>query len=133
MNIRYKQPDKKSALSIIDAAERDMQFTKTLPLTEEAGTTIVRNIYESFRMIGEGLLIAKGIKAEDHITQINELINLNLETSRPLRILDNLRRMRHTINYYGYRPTSSEIKEIHAIAEALFKPILDEVRKKIEK
>ena len=99
MTIRYKHPDKKSALSLLEAAERDMQFTQTLPPTEDAGTTIVRNIYESFRILGEGLLVAKGIKAEDHIVQIKDLINLNLETSRPLGVLDNLRRMRHNVNY----------------------------------
>ncbi len=110
-----------------------MQFTKTLPATNEAGPTIVRNIYESFRMLGEGLLIAKGIKAEDHITQIKELTELKIQTRRPLSILDNLRRMRHNVNYYGYRPTLDEVKEVQSVAEALFDAIFQAVRKKIEK
>ena len=62
--MRYKRPDKKNALSIINAAEREMKFTLSLKLTEESGSTIVRNIYECFRMIGDALLVLKGMSSK---------------------------------------------------------------------
>ena len=129
--IRRKVPDYKNALSIIQAAERDIKFTLTLKPTEEAGSTIVRNIYESFRMLGDALLVAKGIKSEDHIMPIRELLQLKVNTLMPLQLIDNLRRLRHNINYYGYKPTLMEVNEVISIAKAMFDPIFKEVNKKI--
>lgn len=130
--MRYKRPDKKNALSILEASERDMKYTDTLEISEQSGPTIVRNVYECFRMLGDSLLVAKGIEAEDHITPINELIKLKVNTDRPINLIDNLRRLRHNINYYGYKPKMDEVNEVKAVAKCFFEPILKEVRKKIK-
>ena len=130
--MRYKRPDKKNAISILEASQRDMKYTESLEVSEPSGPTIVRNIYECFRMLGDSLLVAKGIEAEDHITPIKELMKLKVNTKRPINLIDNLRRLRHNINYYGYKPSLDEIKEVKAIATSLFKPIKEEVKKKIK-
>jgi len=127
--LRYKRPDTKNALSIIDAAEREMTFTLSLKPTDESASTIVRNIYENFRMLGDAILLSKGIESEDHLAPIHELITLKIETERPLNIIDNLRRLRHNINYYGYRPNLSEVQDVISIAKTLFQPILKEIKK----
>src|SRR3989338_3534660 len=101
MTVRYKVPDKKNALSIIGASKRDMDFTLTLKLAGDSGATIVRNIYECFRMLGDALLVAKGIKSQDHTEPIQELLKLKVNTQRPIYLIDNLRKLRHNINYYG--------------------------------
>jgi len=128
---RQKRPDKKNALSIIQAAKNDIEFTLSLKVTEASGSTIVRNIYECFRMLGDALLVAKGIESIDHVTQIKELIDLKVLTMRPLGVLDNLRRLRHNINYNGYKPTIPEVKDAIEIAEGCFEPILKEVLKRV--
>ena len=133
MTIRYKRPDKKNALSILDAANRDMAFTLTLPITEEAGPTLVRNIYESFRMLGDALLVAKGVESEDHIMPLKELLSLPVKTARPTQLIDNLRRLRHNVNYYGYKPSIDEVKEVKAIAKSLFEPVKNEVLNKLKR
>ena len=130
--MRYKRPDRKNAISILEASVRDMKYTESLEVSEQSGPTIVRNTYECFRMIGDSLLVAKGIESEDHITSINELIKLKINTDRPISLLDNLRRLRHNINYYGYRPSLDEVKEVKAIAKCLFDAIKNEVFKKIK-
>ncbi|MCK5233583.1 MAG: hypothetical protein KAJ91_02085 [Candidatus Aenigmarchaeota archaeon] len=71
--MRYKKPDRKNALSIINAAEMEMSFTLSLKPTEESAPTIVRNIYECFRMLGDALLVVDGIESEDHLMPIGEL------------------------------------------------------------
>ena len=129
--MRYKRPDKKNALSIVESSERDMKFTLSIEPTEVSGSTIVRNIYECFRMLGDALLVAKGIEAEDHITQIKELLKLKVATKRPINLIENLRRLRHNINYYGYKPTLIEVKDTISIAEECFKPLLNAVKKEI--
>ena len=133
MNVRYKRPDKKNALSIVSAAKRDMEFTLSLKPTEEAGSTIIRNIYESFRMLGDALLVSKGIKSEDHIMPIKELLTLKVSTSRPINLIENLRQLRHNINYYGYSPKLVEVEDVVSIAKACFKPLLNAAIEEINK
>ena len=96
-----KFPDKDRARSLMQNSIRDMKYTLTLNISEESANTIVRNIYESFRMLGEAILLKKGIRPIDHINSIDEILKLELKTSNPLNILENLRRLRHNINYYG--------------------------------
>ncbi|MBU0980555.1 MAG: hypothetical protein KJ709_07135 [Nanoarchaeota archaeon] len=126
-----KRPDPKKAQSIIISAERDMKFTLTLKPTEDSSATIIRNIYESFRMLGEALLVRRGVRSYDHVSQIDELINLNVKAERPLRVLENLRSLRHNINYHGYSPKRAEVMDTLDIAKTLFSPLLAEVKHKI--
>lgn len=121
--MRYRRPDRKNALSIIEAARREMKFTLTIKPTEESGTTIIRNIYECFRMLGDALMVARGVESSDHLMPITTLLNLKAETKRPIQIIDNLRRLRHNINYYGYHPNPAETKEAISIAECCFEPL----------
>jgi hypothetical protein len=131
MTIRYKRPDKKNALSIVNAARKDMKFTLSIDPTEQSGTTIIRNIYECFRMLGDALLVARGIESIDHVTPIKELLKLRVVTSRPINLIDNLRKLRHNINYYGYSPKLPEVEDAISIAKSCFKPLLDVVLNQI--
>lgn len=130
--MRYKRPDSKNAISIAEAARRDMKFTLSLKATEESGPTIIRNIYECFRMLGDALLVAEGVESNDHITPINELMKIRINTARPVNLVDNLRRLRHNINYYGYKPSVVEVNEVIGIAESIFEPLLNAVMKQIK-
>ena len=132
MNSRIKHRDKKNALSIINAAEREMQFTLKQAVSDESTFNIIRNIYESFRMLGDARLVSKGIVSQDHIEQIKELETVQVETERPIRLIDTLRRLRHNINYYGYIPTKAEAEDAVSIAHACFNPLLKEIRKELE-
>ena len=130
--MRYNKPDKKNALSILEAAERDMKFTLNLKATDLSSTTIIRNIYECFRMLGDALLVSKGIDSKDHLAPINELLKLNVSTKRPINLIENLRRLRHNINYYGYKPRLEETIDVISIAESIFYPLVKTVRAEIE-
>jgi len=132
MTIRYKRPDHKNAKSLVLAAKDEMDFTLSMPINEKSASTIIRNVYESFRMIGDALLISKGISSQDHVECINELLKLKIEAKRPTGILNNLRILRHSINYYGYKPKLDELKDTLALAKTLFPPIYSSVLKKIE-
>lgn len=131
--IRKKVPDLKKAFSLTESAKRDLEFTLTISLKAESSNTIIRNIYECFRMLGESLLTAKGIESTDHVVPINELINLKIQTKRPLIILDGLRKLRRNINYYGYMANPAEAEDIINFAKSCFKPILEEVMKILNK
>lgn len=131
MNERIKRPDKKNALSIINAAKREMSYTLKLPINEDSAFNIIRNIYECFRMLGDARLASKGIVSQDHIEQIKELETVQVKTERPIRLVDSLRRIRHNINYYGYIPSKVEAEDAVSIANACFYPLLEEIKKEL--
>ena len=130
---RIKTPDMKKANSLVDSSIEDMKYTLTLGINEKSSNTIVRNIYECFRMLGEALLSKKGIESTDHITPINEIISLQVKTKRPLNILDNLRRLRRNVNYYGYKSTKEDAKHAVDFAKECFYILFKEVKKIINK
>ena len=130
---RQKHPDKKNASSILEAASKQMAYTLTLESNDASSFNIIRNIYECFRMLGDALLIAQGIESQDHLAPINELLKINVETSRPTKLVDSLRKMRHNINYYGYTPQKIEVDDVISLAKSCFQPLLSEVKKEIEK
>lgn len=131
MSIRIKHPDKKNALSIIDAAERELNYTLKLKVNEESAFNIIRNIYESFRMLGDARMISKGLVSQDHIEQIKELEKLSVKTERPIKLIDTLRRLHHNINYYGYIPSEAEAEDAVSIAKACFYRLLDAIKKEL--
>src|SRR3989344_25973 len=105
MNERIKRPDKKNALSIIN---------------------------ECFRMLGDAKLVSKGIVSKDHIEQIKELESISVETKRPIGLINNLRKLRHNINYYGYIPKKEEAEDAVSIAKDCFYPLLKEIKRDLE-
>jgi len=131
--MREKHPDKKNAQSILNASERQMKYTLTLVSTDDSAFNIIRNIYECFRMIGDALLVSKGKKTEDHTEQVRILESLDVKTERPIRLIDNLRRMRHNINYYGYSPKKIESEDAISLAKSCFYKLLSKVKEEILK
>lgn len=130
---RQKHPDRKNAASILDASAKQMNYTLTLESNNDSAFNIIRNIYECFRMLGDALLITKGIESEDHLAPIHELMKLKVETSRSITLVDSLRRMRHNINYYGYTPQKEEADDALSLAHACFEPLITAVRNEIGK
>ncbi|MBI3034444.1 hypothetical protein HYY72_04760 [Candidatus Woesearchaeota archaeon] len=63
---------------------------------------------------------------------IDALTSLKIATSRPLLLLHELRKLRHNINYEGHIPSESELNYALEIKQALWKPVLTEVKKQIE-
>ena len=131
--MREKHPDKKNAQSILDASERQMKYTLTLAPTDESAFNIIRNIYECFRMIGDALLVSMGKKTEDHIEQIRILESIDVTTERPIMLIDNLRRMRHNINYYGYSPKKIESEDAISLVKSCFYKLLSKVKEEVSK
>ena len=125
--MRKKRPDIKNADSLLEASRRTMGFTLKLEVSEESADTIIRNVHEAFRMLGEALLLKRGRFAVDHTQPIEALIGTNVQTGRPLSVLTAVRKTRNSINYYGYRPSVAEAKDAVSIAEACFEELAEHV------
>ena len=131
--MRQKKPDKNKSLSLIQAAKKDLEFTLTLPVSKDSTNTIIRNIYESFRMLGEALLVAKGIESDDHLLPIKELTSMKVKTTRPLGLIYNLRKLRHNINYQGYDSSLEEALDAKSLAETCFNQLYQLILKDLHK
>ncbi len=129
--MRQRIPDKEKAKSLIASAKKDYEYTLTLEVNDNSANTIIRNMYESFRMLGEALLTLKGIEFTDHIECIKELISMDIKTKRPVQILDYLRKTRHSINYYGYLANKEEAEEITSIAKDFFLEFYKEIERRV--
>ncbi len=128
---QLKHPDKKNALSIVHAAERELGYTLQLSLTAESAFNIIRNIYECFRMLGDARLVSKGIVSQDHVAPIQELLLIPINTSRPLQLINTLRKVRHNINYYGYVPSILEAQDAISIAKACFPKLVEFIKNEL--
>ena len=129
--MRYKKPDPKNALSIIESSKRTMDFTLNLEVNDKSGITIIRNIYECFRMLGDALLMIKGTISEDHIMPIKEISKIKIESSRPISSVENLRILRHNVNYYGYIPNIIEVQDAKSLAESCFYKSYELIKKQL--
>jgi hypothetical protein len=129
---RMKYPDNKNAKSILEASLRQMNYTLKLESNDDSAFNIIRNIYECFRMLGDALLVTLGQISEDHVEQVKALENLNVKLDRPLQIVDNLRRMRHNINYYGFSPKKIDGDDALSFAKSCFFRLAEAVSKKIK-
>lgn len=125
--IKINIPDKNRIESLIQASVSDMEYTTSLQVKDKASNTIIRNIYECFRMIGEASLLKRGIKAQDHLICMDELIQLGKEEN--VQIIDWLRRIRHSINYQGYLAKAKEALEAKRIADMFFKKLVQKIIK----
>jgi len=134
--IRNRIPDKWKAKSILEAAQKEIVFIKTIPITEESAATVIRSIYECFRMLGDALLAILGKEAtgqDHHSEMISALFTLKVETKRPLQIIGNLKSTRNKINYQGYIPTKAEAQEAIDIANSCFTALYEEIKKEVDK
>jgi len=127
------KPDKAKARSLLAAATQDIRTAKELSVHEHTARTIVRNVYEAFRMLGEARLALAGIKSADHDTQIQEILRLDIATSPPLRTLEHLKQLRHAINYKGYQPDPEEVKEALLLAQKVFSQCHSTITQECEK
>jgi len=131
--IRFKHHDQKNAESILNASIKQMNYTLTLAVTDDSSFNIIRNIYECFRMLGDALLVSIGKVSEEHVEQLKALESLNVKLSRPIRIVDNLRKMRHNINYYGYIPEKIEAEDAINFSKLCFQHLAEAVKGEIVK
>ncbi len=130
--MRYKQPDNKNSLSIIESAKKTMDYTLTLDVNEMSTITIARNIYECFRMLGEAILVSKGLSSQDHLLPIKEISQIQINSKRPIALVENLRRLRHNINYYGYNPSISEVNDAVSLAKECFYKAYEKIKQDIK-
>lgn len=110
--IRNRQRDTEKIKSMINSAEINAKVTKAIKLNEDAATLIFREIYESIRQLGDAKWWFLGYEPSNHEISIEVLKEFDIKEKLKLNSLDRFKKIRHDINYRGFRATISQAEEI---------------------
>ena len=97
---------------MINSAEINAIVTKKIKLNENTATLIFREIYESIRQLGDSKLWLLGYEPLNHEVSMEILKEFDIKNKIRLNSLDRLKKIRHDINYRGFRVSISQAKEI---------------------
>ncbi len=130
--LRNRQKDLEQIKSMINSAEVNVKVTKEIKLNENAATLIFREIYESVRQLGDAKLWLLGYEPLNHEVSMEILKEFNIKDKVKLNSLDRLKKIRHDINYRGFRASISQAKEIIDFWDSCGIGILNLLKKEIK-
>lgn len=110
--LRIRQKDLEKIKSMINSAEINAKATKEIKLAENTATLIFREIYESIRQLGDAKLWSNGYEPLNHEVSIEILKEFQIENKIKLNSLDRFKKIRHDVNYRGFRATIPQAEEI---------------------
>jgi hypothetical protein len=110
--IRHRQQDKEKIKSMINSAEINARVTKEIKLNEDTATLIFRELYESIRQLGDAKWWLLGYEPTNHEISMEALKDIDIKDKLKLNSLDRFKKIRHDINYRGFRATISQAEEI---------------------
>ncbi len=111
--LRKRLPDKARINSMLEAAGRNAGFVCTLGIDEKSATVVFRELYESFRQLGDARLWGIGFEPIKHTASI-EALKDGLGYVDYMK-LDRLRVLRNNANYRGYMATKENAEEIREL------------------
>jgi len=107
--VRKASKDVSLAKSLINTAENDLKFLKSLKIDNNSARKIMSNYYDILRSILEAVSILNEYKIYSH-----EAFTYFLKEKGEYLIaekFDRFRRIRNSINYYGKTISIEEVKE----------------------
>ena len=110
--IRNRQEDTEKIKSIISSSEINVKVTKKISLNEDTTTLIFREIYESIRQLGDSKWWLLGYEPLNHEASLEIIEEFNIKNKLKLNSLDRFKKIRHDLNYRGFRATISQAEEI---------------------
>lgn len=110
--IRNRQRDTEKIKSMIDSAETNAKVTGEIKLDDDRATLIFREVYESVRQLGDAKWGLLGYEPSSHEISMEALKDLDIKGKVKLNSLDRFKKIRHDINYRGFRASISQAEEI---------------------
>ena len=101
--LRNKQKDIEKIKAIINSAEINVRVIKSIKLNEDTATLIFREIYESIRQLGDAKWGILGYEPSNHEISMEALRDIDIKDKLKLNSLDRFKKIRHDINYRGFR------------------------------
>ena len=110
--LRVRQKDIEKVKSIINSAEVNAKVAKSININEDSATLVYRELYESIRQLGDAKLWILGYEPLNHEVSMEILKELDIKDKIKLNSLDRLKKIRHDINYRGFRSSIKQTQEI---------------------
>lgn len=129
--LRNKQKDLEKIKSMINSADINARVTKAISLNDNTATLIFREIYESIRQLGDAKWGLLGFEPGNHEVSIEILKEFDIKDKIKLNSLDRFKKIRHDVNYRGFRTSISQTEEILDFWNKCGEEILKILRKEI--
>ena len=129
--IRHRQKDLEKIKSMINSAETNARVLKSIKLNEDTATIIFREFYESIRQLGDAKWLLSGYEPTNHEISIEALKHLDIKERVKLNFLDRFKKIRHDINYRGFRASIPQAREIIEFWDNCAEDILKILRKEM--
>lgn len=110
--LRNRQQDLEKIKSMINSAEVNVKATQDIKINDNTATLVFREIYESIRQIGDAKLWLIGYEPQNHEVSMEILKEFDIKDKVKLNSLDRLKKIRHDINYRGFRASVGQAEEI---------------------
>src|SRR3989344_6803419 len=110
--LRIRQKDLEKIKSIINSAEVNAKVTEEIKINENTATLIFREIYESIRQLGDAKSWILGYEPLNHEVSMEILKEFDIKDKVKLNSLDRIKKIRHDINYRGFRVSIGQAEEI---------------------
>jgi hypothetical protein len=108
---RRSEPDITLSASLMKTAEDDLQFLKTIAITDLSSRKTFSNYYDVARSLLEALSAIEGYKVYSHEAYTDYLHDLKGEIELSEKF-DRLRKIRNGVNYYGKPLGKVEAQEL---------------------
>lgn len=129
--LRIRQKDSEKIKSMINSAEINAKVTRDIKINENTATLIFREIYESIRQLGDAKLWILGYEPLNHEVSIEILKEFDIKDKVKLNSLGRLKKIRHDINYRGFRASIQQAEEILEFWDKCCIEILNLLKKEI--
>jgi len=129
--IRNRQRDAEKINSMIGSAEINARVTKNIKINEDTATLIFREMYESIRQLGDAKWWLLGYEPTNHEISMEALKDFDVKNKIKLNSLDRFKKIRHDINYRGFRATINQAEEIIDFWDECGKEIIKKLREEV--
>lgn len=129
--LRIRQKDTERIRSMMDSSEMNAKVILSLKLDDTTATIIFREIYESIRQLGDAKLGLLGFEPMNHEISMDILKEFDIKEKVKLFSLDRFRKIRHDINYRGFRASTAQAEEIREFWTRCGMEILKILRKEL--
>ena len=127
--LRNKQKDIEKIRAMINSAGINAKVAKSIKLNEETATLIFREIYESIRQLGDAKWGLLGFEPGNHEVSMEILKEFDIKNKVKLNSLDRFKKIRHDVNYRGFRTSIPQTEEILEFWNTCGEEILKILRK----
>lgn len=101
--IRKVEVDKEQINSIIETAEKRLEFISSNKATKDNVSFIVENYYEIIKELLVALLLKNGLKSSNHQCLISYFYRKNPDYEFEVNLISQMSYLRNRLNYYGER------------------------------